>query len=71
MKSMISLSNTERRKASNLNVLSVSSKLISAGDNAAIIAVFELPPRFSRRSHVSTESRYGITDLPLPFRLPV
>lgn len=52
-----------------LSVLNVSSKLMSAGDNAAIIAVFEFPPRFSRKSHVSTESRYGITDLPLPFLL--
>ena len=40
-----------------LNVESVSSQLISAGDIAAIIAVLELPPRFSRRIHVSTESR--------------
>ena len=38
----------------------VSSKLISAGLMAAIIAVLELPPRFSFRSHVSTESRYGM-----------
>ena len=27
---------------------------------AATMAVLELPPRFSRRSHVSTESRYGM-----------
>lgn len=27
---------------------------------AAIIAVFELPPKFSRNSHVKTESRYGM-----------
>lgn len=33
---------------------------MSAGDIAAIIAVFELPPRFSRKSHVNTESRYGM-----------
>lgn len=33
---------------------------MSAGEIAAIIAVFEFPPRFSRKSHVSTESRYGM-----------
>lgn len=33
---------------------------MSAGDIAAIIAVLELPPRFSRSNHVSTESRYGM-----------
>lgn len=27
---------------------------------AAIIAVFELPPKFSRNNHVNTESRYGM-----------
>lgn len=27
---------------------------------AAIMAVLELPPRFSRSSHVKTESRYGM-----------
>lgn len=33
---------------------------MSAGEMAAIIAVFELPPKFSRNNHVNTESRYGI-----------
>lgn len=27
---------------------------------AAIMAVFEFPPKFSRNNHVNTESRYGI-----------
>jgi hypothetical protein len=59
------MSNTYRR------VLNVSSKLISAGLIAAIIAVFELPPRFSRNNHVSTESRYGTTGFaPLPRFFP-
>ena len=42
-----------------LNVDRVSSQLISAGEMAAIMAVLEFPPRFSRRIHVKTESRYG------------
>ena len=42
-----------------LNVERVSSQLISAGEMAAIMAVLEFPPRFSRRIHVKTESRYG------------
>lgn len=33
---------------------------MSAGEMAAIIAVFELPPKFSRNNQVSTESRYGM-----------
>lgn len=33
---------------------------MSAGEMAAIMAVLEFPPRFSRNNHVSTESRYGI-----------
>jgi hypothetical protein len=33
---------------------------MSAGDMAAIMAVLELPPKFSRNNHVNTESRYGI-----------
>lgn len=33
---------------------------MSAGDMAAIMAVFEFPPKFSRNNHVNTESRYGI-----------
>lgn len=40
---------------------------MSAGDIAAIIAVFELPPRFSRKSHVNTESRYGMKSAFLDF----
>lgn len=36
---------------------------------AAIIAVFELPPRFSRNSQVNTESRYGMNSAFLDFRL--
>ena len=42
-----------------LNVERVSSQLISAGEMAAIMAVLEFPPRFSRRIQVKTESRYG------------
>lgn len=34
---------------------------------AAIIAVLELPPRFSRKSHVKTESLYGIKSAFLDF----
>ena len=33
---------------------------MSAGDMAATMAVFELPPKFSRKSQVNTESRNGI-----------
>lgn len=33
---------------------------MSAGEIAAIIAVFELPPKFSRSNQVNTESLYGI-----------
>jgi len=33
---------------------------MSAGLIAAIIAVFEFPPKFSRNNHVKTESLYGI-----------
>lgn len=33
---------------------------MSAGDIAAIIAVLLLPPKFSLRSQVSTESLYGM-----------
>lgn len=40
---------------------------MSAGDMAAIIAVLLLPPKFSLRSHVSTESRYGIKSAFLDF----
>src|SRR4051812_26715962 len=36
---------------------------MSAGEMAASMAVFELPPRFSLSSHVSTESRYGTNSL--------
>ena len=43
-----------------LRVERVSSKLTSAGDMAAIMAVLEFPPRFSLSSQVSAESRYGI-----------
>jgi hypothetical protein len=42
--------------ATNLKVLSVSSKFTSAGLRAAIIAVLELPPNDSFKSQVSTES---------------
>lgn len=42
---------------------------MSAGDMAAIMAVFELPPRFSRSSQVSTESRYGMKSAFLDFLL--
>ncbi len=34
--------------------------MMSAGEMAATMAVLEFPPRFSRSSHVSTESRYGM-----------
>ena len=33
---------------------------MSAGDIAATMAVLELPPKFSRKSQVNTESRKGI-----------
>ena len=33
---------------------------MSAGEIAATMAVFELPPRFSLSSQVNTESRYGM-----------
>lgn len=39
---------------------------MSAGLIAAIIAVLELPPRFSRSNQVNTESRYGMKSF-LPF----
>mmetsp|Transcript_30718 Transcript_30718/g.92097 ORF Transcript_30718/g.92097 Transcript_30718/m.92097 type:complete len:280 (-) Transcript_30718:844-1683(-) len=42
------------------SVDSVSSKLDAAGEMAATINVLELPPSDSRRSHVSTDSRYGM-----------
>ena len=34
--------------------------MMSAGEMAATMAVFELPPRFSLSSQVNTESRYGM-----------
>ena len=43
------------------SVLSVSSKLMSAGLTVASITDTALPPSDSRSSHVSTESRYGTT----------
>lgn len=39
----------KHNKTSYLNVLRVSSKLISAGLIAAIIVVFELPPKNTRK----------------------
>jgi len=42
-----------------LSVFSVSPKLHSAGEQAAIITVRELPPRESYRILVSLESLYG------------
>ena len=43
-----------------LNVLNVSPWLTSAGLIVAIMIVLEFPPSESFRSHVRTESRYGI-----------
>ena len=40
---------------------------MSAGEMAATIAVLELPPKFSRKSQVSTESRNGIKSEPFFF----
>ena len=40
---------------------------MSAGEMAATIAVLELPPKFSRKSQVSTESRNGIKSVPFFF----
>mmetsp|Transcript_6228 Transcript_6228/g.16059 ORF Transcript_6228/g.16059 Transcript_6228/m.16059 type:complete len:224 (+) Transcript_6228:1672-2343(+) len=44
------------------SVESDSSTESSEGEIVAIITVFELPPRFSFNSHVSTESRYGMNE---------
>ena len=40
---------------------------MSAGEMAATMAVLELPPKFSRKSQVSTESRNGIKSVPFFF----
>ena len=49
-----------RARSAYLNVETVSSKFVSAGETQAIIKVCEFPPKESCKSRVNLESRYGI-----------